>query len=186
MFCQRDPTTQVGQRSCFLGLFPDYCTHLIVNLEKSAFWTCFWCKVGFLKGLDVKVDPLPYIHIFYSGSGVVFFVNFKSKRRIVIVKWNLKSYACPQLEGVMLCEAQGWRTGRAKALVRSYLGSVPIPKLGPGFRRGGVTSVLKHSRALCRPVPIQLGQACNATQVQLLPKCSCILHYNDLADINAI
>ena len=43
---------------------------------------------------------------------------------------------CLQQEGVMLCEPQGWATGRAKARVRSYLGPVPIPKLGHGFTRG--------------------------------------------------
>ena len=49
-----------------------------------------------------------------------------------------------QCEGVMLCEAQGWLTGRAKARVRSYLGPVPIPKLGAAALEM-VTSEPKHS-----------------------------------------
>ena len=38
-----------------------------------------------------------------------------------------------QLVAVILCEAQGWATGRAKARVHRYPGPVPILKLGRGF-----------------------------------------------------
>ena len=67
-----------------------------------------------------------------------------------------------QLVAVILCEAQGWATGRAKARVHRYPEPVPILKLGRGFTHSLRLSTT--TTALAVPCPHQREMLANCAQ----------------------
>ena len=73
---------------------------------------------------------------------------------------SFQDTACAQLVAVILCEAQGWATGRAKARVHRYPGPVPILKLGRGFTHSLRLST--KTTALAVPAPKRdAGKLCS-------------------------
>ena len=67
-----------------------------------------------------------------------------------------------QLVAVILCEAQGWATGRAKARVHRYPGPVPILKLGRGLTHS--LRLFTKATALAVPCPHQREMLANCGQ----------------------
>ena len=71
--------------------------------------------------------------------------------------------AWAQLVAVILCEAQGWATGRAKARVHRYPGPVPILKLGRGFTHSlRLSTKATYSNSSALPAPKRdAGKLCS-------------------------